>query len=368
MKRKVTFLQNYSAARQFSILSYGDFIYRAALLKLPDSTEVRPRGWLSSRASRGRKGRLILDLNKYIVAPVEMLAINADILHISDNSNAWYSFFTRSKTVSITCHDMIAWLACKGRIEGWYPSLFARILMHANLYALKRADSIVSVSLTTKDVLIEAGVQEKKISLIYNCILQNLPEFGNPAKGMIEEDIENTFIHFGAGKFPKNTESVIEAFSILSKEGRDDLKLILVGEEAEVIFKKFSSPKNIYFYKSLSAGEISYLYQKSAGVLMPSRYEGFGLPVIEAQAAGCPVICTDGGALDEVMAPTQTKISHPADPKEMARLIKRLVVDRDFRRDVVASGFENASRFKREDIIDAYGDYFLGLAKRSGAS
>jgi glycosyltransferase involved in cell wall biosynthesis len=84
-----------------------------------------------------------------------------------------------------------------------------------------------------------------------------------------------------------------------------------------------------------------------AAILMPSRHEGFGLPVLEAQEASCLIITSDGGALSEVMQDGPMKLPRPIAPEELAATMRRVLTDEAFRTAMRLAGTANAARYSR---------------------
>jgi glycosyltransferase involved in cell wall biosynthesis len=85
---------------------------------------------------------------------------------------------------------------------------------------------------------------------------------------------------------------------------------------------------------------------------MPSLYEGFGLPALEAMACGVPVLASTGGALPEVVGDAALGVD-PRDTNGMARALARLVDDEALRADLVRRGPERASRFRWDATVRA---------------
>ncbi len=279
----------------------------------------------------------------------------ADVLHIVDNSNAWYSFTARYNQFVVTVHDMIPWKCANGMIEGWNPSRAARAVLRLNLAALHRADLIIAVSETTRRDLLAAGYDESRIRLIHNCNLT--PPLAGQGDRWDGLDLGTTFVHFGAGKYPKHSELVVEAFgeTVLRMPSA---RLILVGPGASRLAATVGTAAAVQAYDQISSAEVQYLYEHVAAVLMPSRYEGFGLPVLEAQESSCLIITSNGGALDEVMQDGPLKLARPIKAAELSGAMIRVLTDESFRKIMRQEGQLNAARFSRANAEAGYVDLY----------
>jgi glycosyltransferase involved in cell wall biosynthesis len=339
---------------QHSLNSYGDFVegilQSAGLL----AGSWRPHGLYGFLPGK-RPGFIAGSIDKFGIAPLEAAFHPADVLHIVDNSNAWYSLTSRHRRLIVTVHDMIAWKCANGIVEGWNPSPMARAALRVNMLAMHKADALIAVSETTRADLVAAGFDAEKIRVIHNCILHApLAPSGERWRGV---DLSATFVHYGAGKFPKHSELVVDAFERTLRDA-PSARLILVGPDAAALANRIALPGAVESYEQITGGEVRYLYNNVAGILMPSRYEGFGLPVLEAQEASCLIITSDGGALNEVMQDGPMKLRRPIAPEALASLMLRVLSDPEFRARMREAGAANAARFSRARAEAAYLDFY----------
>jgi glycosyltransferase involved in cell wall biosynthesis len=127
----------------------------------------------------------------------------------------------------------------------------------------------------------------------------------------------------------------------------DDLGLVLVGpdkgsgEEARRAASRLGVAGRVEFTGHVDKGELASLYRGAACLLFPSRYEGFGLPVVEAMASGTPVVATASGAVPEVAGEAAILVE-PGDPAELAAAVERALAERERLAD---AGLERARSF-----------------------
>ncbi|RZA15260.1 MAG: glycosyltransferase, partial [Proteobacteria bacterium] len=102
--------------------------------------------------------------------------------------------------------------------------------------------------------------------------------------------------------------------------------------------------ENVIDLEELPESEMALFYGAAAVLLVPSKYEGFGLPALEAMAAGCPVIAADATALPEVVGNAAMRLS-PNDSNSWKDATQRLLRDEVLRRELIELGRERAARF-----------------------
>ncbi|WP_427115758.1 glycosyltransferase family 4 protein [Pseudarthrobacter scleromae] len=144
----------------------------------------------------------------------------------------------------------------------------------------------------------------------------------------------------------KNLIPVIQA---LSSRG---IKTVVVGAVGNPrVFSAAQSSlnlENLTFAGRLSDSEVTWLLERAEALVFPSLYEGFGLPLLEAQVAGCPVVSSNAASMPEVLRDSGL-LFDPKDPEAAVAQVMRIIDDRGLREKLVKAGKENVARYRWAD-------------------
>jgi glycosyltransferase involved in cell wall biosynthesis len=169
----------------------------------------------------------------------------------------------------------------------------------------------------------------------------------------------------------KNIGAVIRAFGLLKKDARfRGLKLVLAGAPGWLyrsVFREAATSEaasDILFWGSATFTELRSLYNLAEAFVFPSFFEGFGLPPLEAQACGTPVIVSNRSSLPEVIGSSGMLVD-PWDIGGIAEALHTLLSDDALRAHYAARGLENAARFDWEATADRYAELFRKLSTDS---
>jgi glycosyltransferase involved in cell wall biosynthesis len=230
----------------------------------------------------------------------------------------------------VTIHDLS--FERDPKLMGFRDRFFFRTMVPRSV---RRADRVVAVSERTKQDLIERyGVAGDAISVISNGVDEGFSPDG-PAR-----DGAPYLLFVGALHARKDPLGAIEALALADS----DLRLVLVGPdkgaatEARRLVARLGLGSRVEFAGHVEQPALAALYRGAAALVFPSRYEGFGLPVLEAMASGTPVVATSAGAVPEVAGGAAVLVE-PGDPVGLARGIERALADRDR---LVQAGLERA--------------------------
>lgn len=203
--------------------------------------------------------------------------------------------------------------------------------------SVRRADRVLTGSEWTKRDLIERYdlAAERIVVTPYGVDPVYRPE-GPRADG-------HYALFVGAIQPRKDPLNALEALALIN----GDLKLVLIGpdklgaDEVHQAVERLGLQQRVEWKGHVEKDRLADLYRGAAVLVFPSRYEGFGLPVVEAMASGTPVVATTAGAIPEVAGDAAVLVE-PGDPVALAGGIERALADRDR---LVAAGLERARRY-----------------------
>ena len=205
--------------------------------------------------------------------------------------------------------------------------------------SVRRAARVLAVSELTKRDLIElCDIPEEKIVVTPNGVDPAFTPEGPKADG------EAYALFVGALQPRKDAPAAIEALALL---GNGPLRLVVVGQdkggraEAERAVERNGLAGRVEFRGHVPQQELAALYRGATCLVFPSRYEGFGLPMVESMASGTPVVATTAGAIPEV-AGSAAILVEERNPVALAGGIERAIADRER---LVAAGLEWVKRF-----------------------
>ncbi|MDO8565994.1 MAG: glycosyltransferase family 1 protein [Candidatus Moranbacteria bacterium] len=297
---------------------------------------------------------------------LEMLWRAPDVLFIPAHTVP----LVHPKKTIVTIHGL-EYEFCKKGYAWW-----ERLYMHFSIrYSCRVASTVVCVSENTKrDVMKLYGVAEEKIKVIYEgystCHSERSEEPRNIQESdtkdgiprQARDDVKKPYLLFtGRLETRKNIVRIIEAFEILKEKYCIPHQLVLVGKPGygyERIKYQVSSIK----YKSdvielgyVSEGEKWELLKNADVFLFPTLYEGFGLPVLEAQSVGVPVVVSSISSLPEV-AGSGAVLVDPLSVESIAEGIEKVLSDKGLRDDIIEKGLKNVGRFSwqkcAEEIVE----------------
>jgi len=295
-----------------------------------------------------------------ISLPLNLFGIGrADVL-IFPNFISWASL-TRKKRICII-HD-VAYL--------YYPEYIQdknlKYLRKQLPKSLHRSARIATVSEATKqDLVKEFSVDPDKISIVHNAVDQKTfnPQAVTQAPAVRKKyQLPVKYIlYVGTVEPRKNIVGLIEAYA--QSYDKHGCALVVAGgngwnlEKIEAAFAKHADLP-IFRLDYVADIDLPALYAGAQLFVFPSYYEGFGLPVLEAMAVGCPVVCSNTSSLPEIVGSAAVMVA-PDDIDELAMQMQLVIGNQQKRQQLIDAGFKQARNFtwqhsahQLSDIIDA---------------
>ncbi|MCJ7740899.1 glycosyltransferase family 4 protein [Candidatus Microgenomates bacterium] len=234
-------------------------------------------------------------------------------------------------------------------------------------YSVRKADRIMTISQYSKSAIVDyykvpaekvvvtyPGYNKENYKLSFDCA-----QGGQITKYKLKMNkirhkykINGDYILFVGTLQPrKNLVRLIEAFAILKEDSScSNLQLVIVGKKGwlyEKIFEKVKQlnlKNEIIFLDYISEDDLPVLYQGASCFVLPSLYEGFGIPAVEAMACGCPIAVSNVSSLPEIVGEAGVTFD-PLDVNDMAKSIKSLLTDNRLREELVRKGLERVKLF-----------------------
>lgn len=267
------------------------------------------------------------------------------------------AFLDRHIPCVVTIHDLV-WMnaASTMRLQTW---LGERVLMKP---AIRKADRVVAVSSATADA-VRAAFPEAvgKIVVVYpglTALNENL--LSSPFASFAEKHrIDRPYALFVGTLEPrKNLPRLLEAYARLSGETRENLLLVVAGGQGwrlgdlTTLIAQLGIESSVRLTGYVADSELAGLYANARFLAMPSLYEGFGFPIIEANAAGVPALTSNSSSMPEVGGDAALFVD-PADVGAIANAMNRLANDDAQYRQLAQKARPNAARFDWSRSADA---------------
>ena len=268
-----------------------------------------------------------------------------------------------------TCHDLIPLLLRGPYLRPWQlgQQLFWRTYAH-NLRS--RADHIVAISHHVKQTLVQQfKVDGAKVEVIHH----GLSPFwsgepgGAAAAPAVEQLKQVPFVLFVGGfDSRKNFDRATRALGRIPRVERP--RLVVVGARESLVKLRhlgllLRCPLDVTFLEYTDDGDLRWLYSRCRCLLFPSREEGWGFPIVEAMAAGAPVICADQGSMREAAGGAAVTVD-VSSPEAISRAVQRLCTDRAFRQQHIEAGRTRALELTWEETArstaEVYGRMLAG--------
>ena len=301
---------------------------------LPKSWRVQTVGW----SRLWTQGGLAL----------EMLFHPVDALFVPAHTVPW----AHPKKTVVTVHGL-EYEFCPEAYSQW-----ERLYMRWSIKnSCRWASKVIAVSENTKrDLARWYHVPVEKIAVIHEGVSDFLlkseiraPRADDSSGEFLK--LKPYFLFIGRIEVRKNVARTIEAFDLFKKKHGTNHRLVLAGKPGYGYDRVKLQIQNSKYQNDIA--ESGYVGEKekwrllrnASGFLFPSLYEGFGLPVLEAQSVGVPVLTSKTSSLPEVSGADSAVLVDPLSVEDIARGIEKIALDSDFRSAIIESGLKNMMRF-----------------------
>ena len=373
--RMVLLIGNYAPDQQQSMQRFSTMMLQGLAAAGIPAELIAPEPFFGNFKGAGAFAAKWLGyVDKFVLFPRRLkqrVATGASIVHICDHSNAMYVADTQPLPTVVTCHDLLAVRGGLGEETDCPASFTGRLLLRWILRGLRRATSVVCVSRATlndADRLLRVSDRRPQLSVItlgLNYPYRKLSADETSARLAAIPELASGkpfVLHVGSNLRRKNRDGVLRIFA----KAKDQWKglLVMAGDamtpELQSLGRELGISERIVEVKSPDSPVLEALYNRATALLFPSRFEGFGWPIAEAQACGCPVICSDRAPMPEVAGdaglihPLEDEGAFAADIVKLSDPAERSVWSE--------KSLRNAERFSTERLIGEYVEIYRKLA------
>ncbi|WP_128543326.1 glycosyltransferase family 4 protein [Larkinella soli] len=372
---KVILIGNYPLDRLESMERFAQMLH-AGLTEAGIESEIwRPRVFFASRlkSTGSGLGKWIGYLDKWLIFPVllRLRRMNGRLkktevrFHVCDHSNAPYLAHLPAGQTSITCHDVIAIRGALGHQDAYATPTWGTGMIYQKwiFHHLGRARRIAAVSRFTYDQLDELArreaIERGEWQVIHNAFNAEFGPVADPERGELLKRVgippEASFLlHVGSRHARKNRKLLLDMAASLGSRWAG--KICFAGQPVEESLmahaRSLGLEDRVIQVIKPDHRTLQALYTSCEAFVFPSFSEGFGWPVIEAQACGTPVIASTIAPLMEVSGGSALH-ADPADPTTFADAFLSLS-DEKYREEVIRSGLANCERFRLNRMIRSY--------------
>ncbi len=365
---RVLLVGNYLPDEQESMLRFGRLLLEGLRGGGVEVELISPAPffgrWL--HPVRTALGKWLAYLDKYVLFPLALrrrvrTLPRGAVVHVCDHSNAVYvpEAASAGHRVLVTCHDLGAVRGARGEATDCPASRTGKLLQEWILRSLGRADLIACVSSATRE-----DVRRLLPGADTRLVLNGLNAPYSPLEAVEVEsrlqqagfDLRLPFLlNVGSSLRRKNREGILRTLGHIKDHWPG--QVVFAGEplpeELTWLADELGVSARVVQIVKPSRAVLEALYNRAFAMIFPSTFEGFGWPVIEAQACGCPVLCSDAGSLPEVVGGSAF-VCPAGDHAAFGEECVRLAESPPARLAWIEKGSANVRRFTTETMLGHY--------------
>jgi glycosyltransferase involved in cell wall biosynthesis len=372
---RICYISNYTPDRQESMNRFVVWLSDAVMGKGEQAEVLHPKAiTINLIGKRPPLAKWLGYIDKFILFPVYLgiysrLPRNKHVIyHIVDHSNAFYASVLPWKRVLLTCHDVLAIRGGLGDPDAWCnASRTGKFFQRWILKHLQKCPHIVFVSNATRDDYLKLPDRKKdqhsqqQRDVIYNGLNNAfaklaVTEISHRLEGTGIDPDQHFFFHIGSSLPRKNRCGIMKAFSQFSSN-HSGYQLVFAGEsfseQEQQVFQELEfEPAQVISIGGVSLEVLNALYSATTALVFPSFSEGFGWPVIEAQACGCPVICSNATSLPEVVGEAGI-LCDAGSPQSIYDAMQKSIL-LETHAQLIAEGYKNLKRYEPQNTSKRY--------------
>ncbi|WP_018614255.1 glycosyltransferase family 4 protein [Segetibacter koreensis] len=368
----IILIGNYKPDKQESMIRYA-LMLESGFIKAGFKTRIWwPTVFLGGfvKSTTSGLGKWLGYIDKWVFFPLilnyRLLKLNQNNFrfHVCDHSNAPYLKHLPADTTGITCHDVIAIRGGLGHADAYCDSSkMGKILQRWILGNLCKAKLLAAVSTLTlnqlRKLILHPSIQSKNWRVIYNALNAEFTPIEEKKRKLL---LQNTglypdmpfLLHVGSGLPRKNRKMLLDMVHVIKNEWQGNICFAgdPIDEKLLSLAESLGIEKRIVSIIKPDHDTLVALYNACEAFIFPSFSEGFGWPLIEAQACGAPVIASNIEPMPEISGRAALHVN-PYSPEEFAEAFLSLK-DIDKRSEIIEKGFYNSRRFSLNKMIDEY--------------
>jgi len=344
-----------------------------------------PRSTFFGLVKKGSVKKWLGYIDQYLVFPILVKRListcTPDTLFVfTDQAQGPWVPLVKDKHHVVHCHDFLAQFSALGKVKeqrvGWTGRKYQGFIRSG----LRKAKYFISVSNKTHSDLLEVlNQKDKNAYVVYNGLDKCYqPEDPIKARVILSAKIDvalngGYLLHVGGNQWYKNRRGVVAIYNAWRSTSRSRLPLLLVGQkpsqdlEDEIDGSPFKG--DIHVVSNLSDIYVRYAYSGATLFLFPSLAEGFGWPIAEAMASGCPVLTTNASPMTEVggnaafLMPVYERTKENTWAALGAQAVEKVVsMTAEERALIVQRSIANAKRFDQKTALDQIEDIYYNIA------
>jgi glycosyltransferase involved in cell wall biosynthesis len=371
----ILLIGNYPLDRQQSMQRFAMMMLLGLTAAGVSAELVQPFPFFGRFCYAGRfVGKWLAYLDKFVLFPralAKKMRERPTVVHICDHSNAMYASTIRDVPTVVTCHDLLAVRGALGEQTETPASATGKKLQRWILRGMENSTAVACVShatLTDAHRLIRRDHGKptlEQITLGLSYPYRMLPPEEARARLLKIPALAagaQFVLHVGSNLTRKNREGVLRIFARCTDDWEGSL--VFAGDPLSPSLRSLAAElrvsHRIVEVPDAASELLEALYNCATALLFPSTFEGFGWPIAEAHACGCPVLCVDREPMSEVAG--EAGLLHSLEDEEGFAADLLRLTNPEERAHCSAKALENAKRFSTTRMIAEYGNLYRSLA------